>query len=400
MNLHSPSPFWLLHHGIINSYPSLNHDVKTDIVIIGAGISGALVANQLCRAGYKVIITDRRHAGFGSTAASTSLLQYEIDEPLRRLIQLVGEEKAIRSYHLCRQAIDDVEKLCGTLNDKGLFFRKPSFQFASFKKHADNLKEEFSLRRRAGLSVQWLEDREISKKFGFSKTAGILSADGAEADAYKITHRLLEKLIPKGLHVYDNTEIISILHNKNGVELITFNQKKIRAKKLIICCGYESQKYIPFKVQELQTTFAIASEPFEQKNFWYRNALIWETQTPYLYLRTTKDNRIIAGGKDIPITNPKKRDPLIPQKAKSLERSFSKLFPELEFNTDFQWAGTFASTKDGLPFIGPIRQRPHTYFALGFGGNGITFSVIAAFIIRDLLSRKKNKDADIFKFDR
>ena len=94
MNLHSPWPFWLLHHGIINSYPSLNHDVKADIAIIGAGISGAFVANELCRAGYKeVIITDRRHVGFGSTAASTSLLQYEIDEPLRRLIQLVGEKK-------------------------------------------------------------------------------------------------------------------------------------------------------------------------------------------------------------------------------------------------------------------------------------------------------------------
>ena len=183
-----------------------------------------------------------------------------------------------------------------------------------------DLKEEFSLRRRSGLSVQWLEDLEIRKKFGFTKPAGILSVDGAEADAYKITHRILEKLIPKGLQVYDNTEIISILHNKTGVELTTFNQKKIRAKKLVIACGYESQKYIPFKVQELQSTFAIASEPFQEKNFWYRNALIWETQTPYLYLRTTTDKRIIVGGKDIPFTNPNKRDLLIPQKAKSLER--------------------------------------------------------------------------------
>ena len=88
------------------------------------------------------------------------------------------------------------------------------------------------------------------------------------------------------------------------------------------------------------------------------------------------------------------------QKAKNLERSFAKLFPGLSFKTDFKWAGTFASTKDGLPYIGSIPQRPHTYFALGFGGNGITFSVIAANIIKDLLSGKKNTDADIFSFDR
>ena len=90
----------------------------------------------------------------------------------------------------------------------------------------------------------------------------------------------------------------------------------------------------------------------------------------------------------------------MPEKSKSLERSFTKLFPEITFKTDFRWAGTFASTKDGLPYIGSIRQRPHTYFALGFGGNGITFSAIAAGIIKDMLIGKKNKDAEIFKFDR
>lgn len=93
MNLHSTSPYWLLRHGIINSYPSLNADLKIGIIIIGAGISGALVANQLCKAGYNVVIVDRRHAGMGSTAVSTSLLQYEIDKPLH---QLIGLEKKMQ----------------------------------------------------------------------------------------------------------------------------------------------------------------------------------------------------------------------------------------------------------------------------------------------------------------
>ena len=153
-------------------------------------------------------------------------------------------------------------------------------------------------------------------------------------------------------------------------------------------------------MQELDATYAIASEPFSENKFWYKNALIWETATPYLYLRTTSDNRILMGGKDIPFSNPDKRDSLLIQKAKSLEQSFSKLFPGMLFKTDFKWAGTFASTKDGLPYIGSIPQRPNTYFALGFGGNGITFSAVAANIIKDLLMGKKNRDAALFRFDR
>lgn len=281
-----------------------------------------------------------------------------------------------------------------------MFALKPSFQFASFKKDVADLYKEYTLRKQAGFPVQWLDEKNVLKKFGFVKPAGLLSQDGAEVDAYKLTHCLLKKWISKGLQVYDNTEIISIRHHNHEIELITANKKKIRAKKLILACGYESQQYIPKKLQELQTTYAIASEPFAEKNFWYRNALIWETATPYMYLRTTSDNRILVGGKDIPFSNPVKRDSLLMRKAKSLEQSFTKLFPGILFKTDFKWAGTFASTKDGLPYIGCIPERPNTYFALGFGGNGITFSAVAAHIIKDLLMENKNGDATLFSFDR
>ena len=97
---------------------------------------------------------------------------------------------------------------------------------------------------------------------------------------------------------------------------------------------------------------------------------------------------------------PVKRDKLLHSKKISLEKAFSMLFPGINFKTDFAWAGTFASTKDGLPYIGTIPQKPRTYFALGFGGNGILFSVIAAEIIRDAITGKKNKHQQIFSFDR
>jgi glycine/D-amino acid oxidase-like deaminating enzyme len=182
--------------------------------------------------------------------------------------------------------------------------------------------------------------------------------------------------------------------------LVTAGGKKIKARYLVIACGYESQQYIPRSVQQLHSTYAIVSEPFEQKKFWYKNSLIWETSMPYLYMRATDDNRIIVGGKDIPSSDPFIRDKLLPAKARSLEVSFKKLFSSIDFKTDFSWAGTFAFTKDGLPFIGTIPERPHTYFALGFGGNGTTFSLIAAEIIRDMLFGKINNDAKIFSFNR
>jgi glycine/D-amino acid oxidase-like deaminating enzyme len=400
MDLRTDYPFSLLRRGIIRSYPSLDHHVTADIVIMGGGISGALTAWYLTKAGFDTLLVDRRHIGMGSTAASTSLLQYEIDVPLYELINKVGEKNAVRSYLLCRDAIDTLAAISRKLKVKDLLKRKPSFQFASQLKDKDLLEKEFLLRQKAGFSLTWLDKKDILDRYGFSSPAGILSEDGAEADAYELTHTLLEKCIANGLKVYDHTEVIKIHHHKRGVELITADNKKIKARKLVIACGYESQQYIPKKVQELSSTFVIISEPHDQKEFWYKNSLIWETKNPYLYLRITADNRIIAGGKDIPSSNPLKRDRLLNSKAKALEQSFKKLFPSIPFRTDFKWAGSFASTKDGLPYIGSINQRPHTYFALGLGGNGITFSVIAAEIICDILKGRKNKIHEIFAFDR
>jgi glycine/D-amino acid oxidase-like deaminating enzyme len=400
MDLRSDYPYWLLRQGIMRSYPSLQKNISTGVVIMGGGISGALAAWYLIHAGFNVTLVDRRHIGMGSTAASTALLQYEIDIPLYKLIDKVGEKNAIRSYQLCKEAIYILGNIASDLNLKNCFKQKPSFQYASYSKDKKDLKKEFDLRKKNGFSIEWMEEKDIRKKYGFAKSAGLLSKDGAEVDAYHLTHALLEKCIARGLQVYDHTEIVKIHHHKKSVELLTNAGKKIKAHKLVIACGYESQRYIPKQVQELDSTYVIISEPHDQKEFWYKNSLIWETQTPYLYLRTTADNRIIVGGKDIPSSDPLKRDKLLPSKAKSLQESFKKLFPSIPFYIDFKWAGTFGSTKDGLPYIGSIPQRPNTYFALGLGGNGITFSVIAAQIICDILKEKDNKDAEIFSFDR
>jgi glycine/D-amino acid oxidase-like deaminating enzyme len=199
--------------------------------------------------------------------------------------------------------------------------------------------------------------------------------------------------------VYDQTAINKISHGRNGISLKTTSGHTIKCKKLVLACGYESQNYIPFKVCKLHSTYAIVGEP-DGGDGWFEDAMIWETARPYTYVRTTLDKRIVAGGADDPWYNPVKRDKALPGKAKLIQKRFNKLMPHIPFNIDFMWAGTFAETKDGLPYIGSIPQVRHTYFALGFGGNGITFSMLAAEILRDQLMGIKNENASIFQFYR
>ena len=96
MDLRSHYPYWLLRHGIINTYPPLTENIKTDVAIMGGGIRGALMAWYLCQAGIGALVVDKRHIGMGSTAFSTAMIQYEIDVPLYKLEKIAGEKNAAK----------------------------------------------------------------------------------------------------------------------------------------------------------------------------------------------------------------------------------------------------------------------------------------------------------------
>ena len=176
---------------------------------------------------------------------------------------------------------------------------------------------------------------------------------------------------------------------------------KIRCKKLGHDTGYESTEKIDKKFVRLSPTYAVASEQFNTRNrVLDEGVLLWSTATPYFYMRTTDDNRILVGGRDEDFVSSHKRDELISKKSCQLVKDFQQLIPGVDFKKEFSWAGTFGSTKDGLPVIGPYHKFPNSLFGLGFGGNGITFSLIAARILRDIIKGRLNKDASLFSFER
>jgi glycine/D-amino acid oxidase-like deaminating enzyme len=371
-----------------------------DVAIIGAGISGALVAHRLRNMDFSVTVVDRRHVGMGSTAASTSFLQYEIDTPLTRLCDYIGEKDAVKSYNLCREAIYALRDICKQIGKGSDFHMRPSLQYASHKSHVNDLYTEYSMRKKYGFSVKWLEAGDVKKTFEFEAPGAILSKDGGEVDAYLLTHHLLKAFHRSGHSVYNNTNIKHIKHHKRSVTLHADNGCSINARYVVIASGYESLQYIPKKLAEIRATYAMVSEPVDSNLLWHQNCLIWETARPYLYFRIADKDRVLIGGKDDAFYNPKLRDARIQQKATQLQTVFNKLMPQIYIKPDFSWAGAFAETKDGLPFIGSAAGIPHTYFALSFGGNGITFSVIAADIIHDLLLKKRSPNAHLFGFNR
>ncbi|WDF47061.1 FAD-binding oxidoreductase [Chryseobacterium sp. KACC 21268] len=401
MKLKSPEPFWLVKDGIKHSYPSLRENIETEILIIGGGITGSFLAHQMIKDGFETVLVDRREIGNGSTSATTSMLQYEIDVPLFELSEMIGKEGAEKAYWACYDSIDTLGKVAKQIKSECGFKKKESLYFAAFKKDVPNLKKEFEARKAAKFPVKWLSSEEISKQFKIENTfGGILSEQGGSIDAFCLAHDILHYNYKKGLQVFDKTDIIKFDHKKNSVTATTEFGNKIKAKKVIFCNGFESTEIIKDDFVNLLSTYAIVGEQNEKNHQELNDLLVWNTAEPYIYMRTTDDNRVLIGGEDEEFVNATKRDSLLIDKEQKLVKKLNKYLPENDFRTDFVWAGTFGETKDGLPYIGEHPDFPSAYFVLGFGGNGITFSVIGMEMASQFLKGKKHELSKYFKFRR
>lgn len=399
MDLESGQPFWPLRDEAVPTYPQLETSATADVAIIGAGISGALIADELSAAGLSVIALDRRDVGRGSTAASTALLQYEMDTSLSQLTEWCGVETATALYRSGLQGLHRMQELGAELPDSGGFQPRPSLYFASSDTDLPALQREYQARLSAELPVEFWAESAIRAAFDFAAPGAIFSRSGGAIDPYRMTHALLRRVATRSGHVFSGSEIRQLSATDAGVRLRT-ESGDVNARYVVIAAGYESESFLPAPVASLRSTFAFATQPLSEFPGWYEQCLIWETARPYLYLRTTTDGRLLAGGEDTWFRNPRVRDRLLPSRIARLETRVREMFPRIPFQIANAWAGTFAETPDGLPFIGPHPDRPSELFALCYGGNGITFAVMAAAILRDQILGCVNPLAHAVSFDR
>ncbi|HXU31298.1 MAG TPA: FAD-dependent oxidoreductase [Thermoanaerobaculia bacterium] len=400
MDLTSPHAFWLLKNGIGEVPPSLPGDAGCDVLILGAGITGALIADAMTAAGLSVLVIDRRHPGHGSTSASTALLQYEIDRHLADLIETIGRPRAEAAYRACLDGVEAVARLAEELGAEHLQFkRRPSLYLASRRRHVRGLQKEAEARRDAGLPCEFLNGKEV-RNLGFDAPAALWSSAAAEVDPWRLAQALLARSAGRDFALYGRTEALGVIARKGVLEVAT-NRGRIRTKHLIVATGYEADRFLPEKVSRLHSTYALVTEPVASFSGWPERCLIWESARPYLYLRTTADDRVLVGGMDRRFRNPALRDALVPKTAARLFAQARKMFPRIPMKPAYAWAGTFGETEDGLAYIGAHpKADPRIHFALGFGGNGITYSALAAEILAAKVVGKDHPYAETFSFDR
>ena len=173
----------------------------------------------------------------------------------------------------------------------------------------------------------------------------------------------------------------------------------------MIATGYATREFKPLAGRfRMSNTYVIATAPIDRatkRRMGLHRVMFWDTETPYHYARWTPDRRLLFGGRDQPRVPRGARSHALSRQSELLKRDLTALYPALhQVSIDYSWEGLFATTADGLPFVGPHRRYPRHLFALGYGGNGMTFGYLAAQLLLRVI-KGQPVDADVlFGFSR
>jgi glycine/D-amino acid oxidase-like deaminating enzyme len=376
---------------------ALKKPLDVEVAIVGAGISGAFMARELARS-CSVAVFDRRGPVLGSTMASTAMLQWELDLPLRALSGQIGQAKAAQVYRRSRQAVSDLKSIVQDEAIRCGLQPKASLYLAGDEYGARALAQEAELRASIGLDSTFIHPAALKSRFGIDRSGAILSEGSASADPARLAAGLLRRAQSHGAKVFSPVEVTDVLHGGDHVIVVSDAGVEIRARNVVFCCGYEFPKGVPTHGARIISTWALASKPLTGAPAWLAHHLIWEASDPYLYLRMTRDGRLIAGGQDeaspIRHADPKALAP----KSQAIVRKLRALIPGLEVDIEYAWSGAFGESTTSMPLIGPLPDMPRAYGVMGFGGNGITYSVVASQIVAAAIRGLPDPDADLYAF--
>ncbi|HUP40494.1 MAG TPA: FAD-binding oxidoreductase [Vicinamibacterales bacterium] len=390
-------PLWLDQRAPARRYPKQRGTLDVDVVIVGGGITGAICAYLFAGAGVRVALLESARVGRGSTLASTALLMQEPDRDFSDLAHRFGRAATREIWMSLARATRDLTRTIQSLNMNVGLCTCESVFFTLDPEKVRGLHKEFMTRKRAGLPGRWLSPQALHRKTGIRAQGAILTPGNAQVNPIRTCHGFLAAAAQRGARIFERTHARRVDVSKTGVVVRTANGT-IAASHIVVATGYATGEFRGLVGRfRMKDTYVLATRRL--RSALKHRVMAWDTDRPYHYLRWTDDGRLLFGGEDTIHRNSKNPRSRIMHARARLMTYLAQVYPDLaDEKPEYAWEGLFAETADGLPYVGEHARYPRHLFALGYGGNGMTASFIAA---KTLVGMYQGRDTgNLFAFDR
>ncbi|KAA9034544.1 FAD-dependent oxidoreductase [Ginsengibacter hankyongi] len=372
----------------IPDYVSQTHslpEITYDVLIVGGGITGISTGLLLQKAGKKCLIAEAATIGFGTTGGTTAHLNNFMDSPYSEIAKNFGEDNAQLVCTAANNAIGLIKKNIADYNINCDFSEQKGYLFSQGEKQDKELDEIYEASLKAGCHV--IYSGSIPLPVTFRKA--VLFENQAQFHSTKYLYGIAKAFEDAGGTLLQGCRITNV---KDGESLeVTSDRGTIRAKALIYAT------HVPPGVNILHfrcapyRSYAMA---IKLANDNYPANLAYDMYDPYHYYRTQEvdgEKYLIAGGEDHKTGH-----------VENTNMCFTKLESYLRgyFNIEsipFKWSSQYYQPVDGLPYIGHLPGNPsNVYVATGYGGNGITYSHVAARVLTDILVKGSSEYEKLF----
>lgn len=347
------------------SFPRLNGDADTDILIIGGGIAGVLTAYFLHQSGANYLLVEKDRLCRGVTQNTTAKITAQHGLLYHKIVNSRGTETAQKYLRANQTALETYAQLCEKIDCH--FERKDNYVYAAERR---KLEDELRALQAIGYPAELRENLPLPLE-----TAGAVKFS-QQAQFHPL--RFLAGIV-RGLHIYENTVVREMI----GSTAVT-NGGRIRAKKVIVTTHFPFiNKHGSYFLKLYQhRSYVIALEGAQNLDGMY----VDESRTG-LSFRNYGNLLLLGGGSHR--TGKKGGD------WQELRVFAGIHYPRVREVAC--WATQDCMSLDGVPYIGPYSRRtPHLYVASGFNKWGMTGAMVAAQLLRDQVLGKENDWADVF----
>ena len=384
--------------------PTLDADLSADVVIVGGGLTGAVIAYECVSRGLSTVVLEAGRLAGGSTLANTGLLVYEPDELLLSLSARYGPEAALRVWERSREATAAFTDTLRRLRVRCALARRASIYVSTTAASERRLRAEYQFRRRHEVGGRWLDADTLQRRTAVKGLGAIETRGHAQLDPYRACLGLFAAALWNGARLYSGSRVTRVESGTRGVRVRTA-RGAVRARRVIVATGYATPAFRPLAGGfALTHTYVVSTPPLSaalRARVGVPDVLVWSAERPYHYMRWGPGHRLVIGGADRPLVPESQRAAAFAHGRRRLAREVRALCPTLRgIPFERAWEGLFAVTPDGLPYLGPHPRYPHHLFALGYGGNGMAYAWLAARMLTRGITGKPDPDLALFSFDR
>jgi glycine/D-amino acid oxidase-like deaminating enzyme/nitrite reductase/ring-hydroxylating ferredoxin subunit len=356
-----------------------------DVAIAGGGITGITTALLLQQTGKKCIVFEAHNLCYGTTGGTTAHLNTLLDNPYSVIIKKFGEDNAKLVANATKDAIASIKENISQYKIDCEFEDASAYLFAQTEDQEKELKDIHDACRTVGVKAVYSDTLPVDISF---KKAIIVDGQ-AKFHPVKYVQALAKAFEDAGGIIMQNCMVQGL--EKHTVINIATTHGDFKADRFIYAT------HIPPGINLLHLrcvpyrSYAIA---LTLKNKNYPADLIYDMYDPYHYIRTQK-----IDGKDYLIVGAEDHKT---GKVQNTNECFSKLesYIKAHFDVDeiiTKWSSQYFEPSDTLPYIGHLPGADENIFvATGYGGNGMTYSHVAAITLRDIITNTENPYIKLF----